>query len=70
MANMEINGTILKILNQYYTDNIAYAKIINELSNPIEVTKVLRKVCSLSPILFNIYLKKKLLIIGREASKD
>ena len=70
MANMEINGTILKILNQYYTDNIAYAKIINELSNPIEVTKVLRKVCSLSSILFNIYLKKKLLIIGREASKD
>ena len=31
----EINGTVLKILKEYYTDNIAYVKIGNELSDPI-----------------------------------
>ena len=28
MTDMEINGTILKILKEYYSDNIAYAKLI------------------------------------------
>ena len=58
MADMGINGTILKILKEYYTYNVAYVKIGNELSDPIEVTKGLRQGCSLSPILFNIYLEK------------
>ena len=56
MADMGINGTILNILKEYYTDNVAYAKIGNELSDPIQVTKGLRQGCSLFPILFNIYL--------------
>ena len=60
MANMGINGTILNILKEYYTDNVAYVKIGNELSDPIEVTKGLRQGCGLSPILFNIYLEKTL----------
>ena len=40
---MEINGTILKILKEYYTDNVAYVKIGNESSDQIEVTKGLRQ---------------------------
>ena len=56
MTDMGINGTILNILKEYYTDNVAYAKIGNELSDPIQVTKGLRQGCSLFPILFNIYL--------------
>ena len=48
----------LKTLKEYYTDNVAYVKIGIELSDPIEVTKGLRQGCSLSPILFNIYLEK------------
>ena len=56
MADMEINRTILKILKEFYTDNVAYVKIGNELSDPIEVTKGLRPGYSLSPISFNIYL--------------
>ena len=43
-----------------YTDNVAYVRIGNELSHPIEVIKGLKKGCSISPILFNIYLKKTL----------
>ena len=58
---MEVNGTILKIFNEYYTDNVAYVKIGNELSKPIKITKGIRQDCSLSPILFNIYPKKKTL---------
>ena len=57
---MEINGTMLKILKECYTDNVAYVEIENELSDPIEVTKSLRRGCSLSPILFNIYVEKSL----------
>ena len=30
MADMGINGTILNTLKEYYTDNVAYAKIGNE----------------------------------------
>ena len=41
MSVTEINGTILNILKQYYTDNID--KIGNELPDPIEVTKRLRR---------------------------
>ena len=47
MADIDIN-----------TDNVAYVKIGNELSDPIEFTKGLRQGCSLSQILFNIYLEK------------
>ena len=57
---MEINGTILKILKDYYTDNVAYVKIGNELSDTIEVTKGFRQGCSFPQILFNIYLEKTL----------
>ena len=57
MTDMGINGRILNILKEYYTDNVAYAKIGNELSDPIQVTKGLRQGCSLSPMLFNIYLE-------------
>ena len=60
MADIGINGTILHILKEYYTENVAYAKIGNELSDPIEVTKGLRQGRSLSTILFNIYLEKTL----------
>jgi len=59
MAEMEVNETILMILEQYYTDNVAYVKIGNELSEPIKVTKGLRQCCSLSPSLFNTTEEKK-----------
>jgi Reverse transcriptase (RNA-dependent DNA polymerase). len=67
MADMEINGTILKVLKEYYTDNIEYVKIGNDT---IEVTKGLIQGCSLSPIVFNIYLEKKLWNIGRTTTKE
>ena len=54
----EINGTILNILKEYCADNVAYVKIGNELSDPVEVTKGLKQGCNLFPILFNIYLEK------------
>ena len=38
MADMEINGTILNTLKEYYTGNVAYVKIGNDLSDTIEVT--------------------------------
>jgi hypothetical protein len=59
MADLEINGTILNTLKEYCTDNVAYGIISNELSDPIEVTKGIRQACSLTSILFNIYLEKK-----------
>jgi hypothetical protein len=43
----EKNGTMLKILKEYYTDNIAYVKISNKLSDSTEVTKGHRQGCSL-----------------------
>ena len=70
MADMDINGVILRMLKEYYTDNVSYAKIDNELSVPIQVTKGLMQVCSLSPILFNIYLEKKLWIFGRRTTEE
>ena len=52
----------IKYIKRVGIDNVAYVKIGNELSHPIEVTKGLRQYigCSLSPIVFNIYLKKAL----------
>ena len=44
MVNMEINETTLMILKDYYSDNVAYVKIVIQLSNPIEVSKALNKV--------------------------
>ena len=38
MVDIEINERIVKALKDY-TDNVAYVKIGNELSDPIEVTK-------------------------------
>ena len=66
---MELNGTILKILKEYYTDDVAYIKIGNGLSDPIEVTKGFRHGCSLSPILF-IFIWKNLWTIERSAAKE
>ena len=43
MADIEINRTILNILKEYYTVNVAYVKIGNRLSDAIEVTKSLTR---------------------------
>ena len=51
MAVIEIKGIILKVLKEYFTDNVAHVKIGNKLSEPIKVTK------GLSHILFHIYLE-------------
>ena len=58
MTDIKINGTTLKILNEYYVGNVAYVKIGKELWDPFEITKGLRQGCSLSPILFNTYVEK------------
>ena len=44
MTDMEINGTILNILKEYYTDNVACVKIGNEVLDLIEIQKALGKV--------------------------
>ena len=56
MADRDKWNNIKRVL----TVNVAYVKIGNELSDPIEVTKGLRQGCSLSPVLFNIYLEETL----------
>ena len=50
-----------KYIRIYYTDNVAYVKVGNEISGSIEVTEGLRHCCSLSPILLIIYLEQKTL---------
>ena len=37
---------IVNILTEYYTENISYVKIDNELSEPIKITEDLRQGCS------------------------
>lgn len=51
---------LIKIIQEYYENNVAYAKQGGRLSEPINTTKGLRQGCSLSPLLFNIYVEMAL----------
>lgn len=48
---------LIRIIIDLYENNIAYVKQGRSLSEPIRTTKGLRQGCSLSPLLFNIYVE-------------
>lgn len=52
-----VSDYLLKIVRELYQDNISYVKQGRNLSGPIHTTKGLRQGCSLSPMLFNIYIE-------------
>ena len=64
---MRINGTILKILKEYYTENVAYIKNDNELSKLITLKAT--KHFNFSPIVFNIYLERNSRSLEEELPK-
>lgn len=51
------NDHLIKIIQEYYHNIIAYIKVGGILSKPIHPTKSLRQGCSLSPLLFNTYVE-------------
>ena len=53
----EVTSPIVNIMKELYKDNKAYVRVGNKLSEVIYPTKGLRQGCSLSPLLFNIYLE-------------
>lgn len=51
---------LIEIIQEFYSDNIAYVKQGLLQSEPFQTTKGLRQGCSMSPILFNIYVETAL----------
>lgn len=60
LKEIGVSTGIIELIQELYSSNVAYIKQGLELSEPIQTTKGLRQGCSLSPILFNIYLEMAL----------
>lgn len=52
-----VSAELTALIKELYKNNVAYVKNGKELSEPIETTKGLRQGCSLSPLLFNVYIE-------------
>ena len=57
MKDLGMDCHLLQIIIEMYQDNKAQIKRGSKLSEPINVTKGLRQGCSMSPILFNLYVE-------------
>ena len=52
-------GTTVENKGKFFLTIIAYVQIDREISQSMKITKFLTRVCSFSPILFNIYPEEK-----------
>lgn len=55
---LEIKGKWIGIVKQLYTHTTGKIKIANRFTQNLEITKGLKQGCTLSPLLFNIYIDK------------
>lgn len=60
LQNLKINKHLLLIIQESYNDNKGQIKIGNQVSSSFMVTKGLRQGCSMSPLLFNLYVEAAL----------
>ena len=68
-ADMEINGTVLKILKDYYTDMLHKPKLIMNYQIQLKLQKALDKVTVILQF-YLIFTWKKLWIIRRRVAKE
>jgi hypothetical protein len=59
LRESNFSNTLIKTLQNLY-GNTAQVKIGNKLPHPFNITKGLRQGCSISPTLFQIYIRKAL----------
>jgi hypothetical protein len=65
LTEISIDPELVEVIMKIYDKNIAYVRHGNTLSQPIVPKKGLRQGCSLSPVLFNIYIEQVLKVWKR-----
>ena len=60
LYDIKVSKHLIKIIQELYTSNIAHVKLDGKISDPLYPDKGLRQGCSLSPILFNLYVERAL----------
>jgi hypothetical protein len=60
LTEISMDPELVEVIMKIYDNHIAYVRHGNTLSQPIVPTKGLRQGCSLSPVLFNIYIERVL----------
>ena len=58
MTQYRVGGQFLKILQNLYTDNEMYVKLDQGLTKPFITTKGVKQGCSISPLIFNLFIDK------------